>query len=121
MRRFFKDYSLSIVLFALFALSWIGQSWTGWNHYRAEQQQTGATPTWFGPSGYVHEWGEATLENWQSEFLQLFTFVVLTAYLIHRGSHESKDTDDKMQAALDRIEDRLRSLEPPPGRQARAS
>jgi hypothetical protein len=55
---------------------------------------------------------ESTFENWQSEFLQLFTFVVLTAYFIHKGSHESKDTDEEMQAALSRIEKQLQGLKP---------
>ena len=43
--------------------------------------------------------------------MPLLTFVILTAYLIHRGSHESKDSDEKMQASLDRIERRVRDLE----------
>jgi sensor domain CHASE-containing protein len=47
----------------------------------------------------------------QSEFLQLLTFVVLTTYLIHRNSHESRDSDDEMQQSLNRIEKRLKSLE----------
>ena len=46
----------------------------------------------------------------QSEFLQLLTFVVLTTYLIYRGSHESKDSDLEMQAALERIEARVDPL-----------
>jgi hypothetical protein len=62
-------------------------------------------------SGYIWRWAAATFENWQSEFLQLLTFVVLTAYLIHKGSHESKDTDDEMMAILKRIERRLHTLE----------
>jgi hypothetical protein len=51
-----------------------------------------------------------TFENWQSELLQLLTFVALTTYLVHRGSHESKDTDERMQSQLDRIEQRLATL-----------
>jgi hypothetical protein len=51
------------------------------------------------------------MENWQSEFLQLLTFVVVTTFLIHKGSHESKDTDDEMMAMLKRIEARLKALE----------
>lgn len=51
------------------------------------------------------------MENWQSEFLQLLTFVVLTSFLIHRGSHESRDTDDEMKAQLDRMEARLERID----------
>ena len=36
---------------------------------------------------------QATFENWQSEFLQVFIFIVLTTFLVHRHSHESPDTD----------------------------
>jgi hypothetical protein len=80
-------------------------------HFQAEELAHGQTPQWLGSSGYVWEWGQATFENWQSEFLQLLTFVVLTTFLIHKGSHESKDTDDEMMAALERIESRLKNLE----------
>lgn len=114
MRRLWTNYNLSIVLAALFLISWAIQSWTGWMHFRAEQLDHGQTAGVFGPSGYVWQWAAATFENWQSEFLQLLTFVILTAYLIHRGSHESKDTDEQMMAALKRIERRLEALERDP-------
>lgn len=48
------------------------------------------------------------MENWQSEFLQLFTFVVLTTYLVHRNSHESKDSSERMEAKIDRISKALK-------------
>jgi hypothetical protein len=54
----------------------------------------------------------ATLENWQSEFLQLFCMVVFTAFLIHKGSAESKDSDEKTEASLRRIEEKLGTLPP---------
>jgi hypothetical protein len=50
-------------------------------------------------------------ENWQSEFLQLFSFVVLASLFIHKGSAESKDSDEQVQKSLDRIEKRLKALE----------
>jgi hypothetical protein len=53
---------------------------------------------------------QSTLENWQSEFLQLFSFVTLAAPYIHKGSGESKDGEEKMEAALRRIEERLGTL-----------
>ena len=111
MGRMWRNYSLSLVLAALFLVSWGLQTWMGWVEFVAEQQALGQEADVFGPGGYVWSWGQATFENWQSEFLQLLTFVVLTTYLIHRGSHESKDTDEAMQAQLDRIEQRLAGLE----------
>jgi hypothetical protein len=74
-------------------------------------RRRGQEPELLGPSGYVWRWGQATFENWQSEFLQLLAFVVLTSFLIHRGSHESKDGDDELRATLDRVEARLARIE----------
>jgi hypothetical protein len=109
--RLWQNYSLSIVLGAFFLLSWFAQTIGGWYEFVAEQQSHGDTATAFGPDGYVWGWMQATFENWQSEFLQLFTFVVLTTFLVHRHSHESKDSDDEMLAKLDRIERALKELQ----------
>jgi hypothetical protein len=100
-----KHYSLSIVLFGMFLVSWILQTWSGWREFRAEEQAHGEAAQWFGESGYVWVWLRSTMENWQSEFLQLFTFVVLTSFLSHTGSPESKDSEDKVEQSLERIEE----------------
>ena len=71
MGRVWRDYSLSIVLAALFLVSWALQTWTGWVEFVAEQQAHGQVAEAFGPGGYVWAWAQATFENWQSEFLQL--------------------------------------------------
>ena len=84
---------------------------TGWKKFAAEQIEHGHMAQWFGDSGYLWTWGAATLENWQSEFLQLLTFVVLTAYFIHKGSHESKDEDERVESMLHDIDQRLARLE----------
>jgi hypothetical protein len=104
MKRLWRNYNLSVVLAILFFVSWVMQTWTGWHKFEGEQHAHGQTAAIFGPSGYVWTWAAATMENWQSEFLQLLTFVVLTSFLIHRGSHESKDTDEEFRATLARIE-----------------
>ena len=111
MKRLWRDYSLSIVLGALFLTTWALHAWTGWVHFAADQQSHGETAELLGSAGYVWRWGEATFENWQSEFLQLLSFVVLTSFFVHKGSHESKDSSDAMQQSLDRIEARLRRME----------
>ena len=110
LKRLWQDYNLSIVLSALFLVSWGLQTWAGWVKFSANQEEHQQVAELFGPSGYVFEWLSATMENWQSEFLQLLTFVVLTASFIHRGSHESKDSDEELKAMLRRIEDRLARL-----------
>jgi hypothetical protein len=109
--RLWRNYGLSITLAALFLFSWSLQTWMGWTHFAAEQEQHNQQAEPFGPGGYLWEWGESTFENWQSEFLQLFTFVVLTTYLVHRRSHESPDTDYETEASLRRIEAKLDEIQ----------
>ena len=111
MKNIWSNYNLSIVLFFLFLGSWILQTYAGWMEFRAEQADMNHTAQWLGPSGYFWVWTRATFENWQSEFLQLLTFVSLTSFLIHKGSPESRDGDDQMRAALKRIEHKLVELE----------
>ena len=111
MGRVWRDYSLSIVLAALFLVSWALQTWTGWAEFKAEQAAHGEVAEAFGDGGYVWSWAQATFENWQSEFLQVFVFIVLTTFLVHRKSHESPDTDYDTEAALRRIEAKVDDLE----------
>jgi uncharacterized protein DUF6766 len=51
----------------------------------------------------VIQFGEATLQNWQSEFLEAFGLIVLTAAYLHRGSAESRDSEDRLEAKVDRL------------------
>ena len=108
MKRLWRDYNLSVVLGLLFVTSWIGQLITQWFNW-ANEQQDHNQPLLIG--SFLWQFWESTLENWQSEFLQLFSFVALSALFIHKGSAESKDSDEQMQKSLDRIEKRLKALE----------
>ena len=109
LRRTWSNFGLSITFAGLFLLSWCAQAAAEWGTYRQEQQAHGQ-PT--AVSDYLVQFGQSTLENWQSEFLQLFSFVVLSAMLIHRGSAESKDSDDRLEGKVDDILKRLDALEP---------
>ena len=111
MRRTWRDYGLSITLVLLFLASWALQTWMGWVYFVSEQEAHGQTAQAFGPDGYIWTWGQSTFENWQSEFLQVFVFIVLTTFLVHRKSHESPDTDYDTEAALRRIEAQLGELQ----------
>ena len=111
MRRFVRDNGLSLFFLALFLLALAGQSIAGYNLYNQEQVAHEA-PT----IGYLRylvssDFGANVLENWQSEFLQVFVFIVLTTFLVHRRSHESPDTDYETEAALRRIEAKVDELE----------
>ena len=110
MNALWRNYGLSITLALLFLFSWGLQTWMGWNEYASEQEAHGEAAEPFGDSGYFWRWGEATFENWQSEFLQVFTFIVLTTFLVHRKSHESPDTDYDTEAALRRLEAKVDEL-----------
>jgi len=103
MRRFLSSYGLSVALAVFFLLSWLVQSVAGWSEYASEQEAHNQIATLFGDGGYIWGWLQSTFENWQSEFLQLFTFVVLSAFLLHRHSHESKDGQDQMQAQIEEL------------------
>jgi hypothetical protein len=109
--KLLRNYSLSIVLGILFIVSWLLQTTTGWVEFVADQQAHGETAQLFGESGYFWSWMQSTFENWQSEFLQLFTMVVLVSFLIHKGSQESKDADAEVKAMLEDMEERLVRIE----------
>ena len=90
MRRIFYENGLSIVLFALFALTLAGQSLTGHAEYNEEQRQHGRPGVGYAEYLSTGHFVEATFENWESEFLQMAAFVVLTAFLYQKGSAESR-------------------------------
>ncbi|MFL5674131.1 MAG: DUF6766 family protein [Chloroflexota bacterium] len=108
--RLWRDYSLSIVVGLLFAASFILHAIFGWFQYVADQTDQGSTPTLLGLHGYITYFGEWTFQNWQSEFLEVFVLIVLSSFLIHKGSAESKDSDDKTEETLQRIEQKLEAL-----------
>ena len=108
-RSIWREFGLGLILMMLFFASWIGQGITQWQSFTDEQRSHGDTVE-LGDS--VAEFGQATLENWQSEFLQLFSFVTLAALFIHKGSAESKDGEDQIHASLRRIEEHLQTLPP---------
>ena len=93
MRRVLRDNGLSVVLVTCFMLFWAGQSVAGHREHNADQIEHGEAPLpYLAYLRSAHFW-EATAENWESEFLQIFSYVILTAMLFQRGSAESKDPD----------------------------
>jgi hypothetical protein len=106
-RSVWREFGLGLSLMMLFFVTWIAHGIAEWQTYTDQQREHGQTVE---VGGFVSEFGQSTLENWQSEFLQLFAFVVLAAMFIHKGSAESKDGDEKVEASLRRIEERLGTL-----------
>jgi hypothetical protein len=88
--RFVHENSLSLTLLLFFLLVLVGQILTGWSVFNEELSDHGKAPldlTTYLTSGHFLE---ALFENWESEFLQMGLFVVLTIGLRQKGSSESK-------------------------------
>jgi hypothetical protein len=104
--------SLSLVLVILFLLSISGQIFTGWKQHNSELQEHGAGETslseYLGSGHFL----QATFENWESEFLQMGMYVLLTVFLRQRGSSESKSLEEKEE--VDREPDPKRKDAPWP-------
>ena len=88
--EWFRDRALTLVLMAMFMVFLVGQLVTGLYEYNATQREHGqpsATMASYLATG--HPW-EALFENWESEFLQMAAFVLLTTCLVQKGSPESR-------------------------------
>ena len=89
-KTFVYSNSLLIVMAIIFFGSWFAQSVTGWTEFNTQQTDHGEqTVSWLSYIGSADFW-EATLQNWQSEFLAVGSFVAITVFLRQRGSPESK-------------------------------
>jgi len=90
MRRFVRDHSLSIVTLGAFLVIWLGgQAWAGHPAYNDDQRDHSEPTVGFVEYLTRADFGEATFENWESEFLQMGVYVLLTAWLVQKGSAES--------------------------------
>ena len=87
--------TLSFFLFSL-ALHWI----FGWQAF-VNEQLAHNQPVVF--SDYFIEMMRNTMENWQSEFLQLIWQVAGLSILLYVGSPTSKEGDERKEAKLDYI------------------
>ena len=92
-RRIWHDHGLSIALIGLFLVSFIGQAWSGWYAYNEDRAVHGRPAVALGEYLGSGHFGEATFENFESEFLQMAFYVLLTIGLYQIGSSESKRPD----------------------------
>jgi hypothetical protein len=92
---FFRNHGLSLAMFVLFLGFLAGQILTGQRELNDEREKRGEPA--FGLGEYVRSahFFEATAENWESEFFQMFVYVFATAFLYQKGSAESKDPRKK--------------------------
>jgi hypothetical protein len=93
-RRWLFENSLSVTFGVLFLAALGGQSVAGWKDHNADLTAHGDATIGYGRYLLSSEYGAAVLENWQSEYLQFFTFILATVWLVQKGSNESKRLED---------------------------
>jgi hypothetical protein len=102
--RFPKRYGYTLVTLVLFLASFAGHWLFAWQAY-AKEQQAHDQPVI--ARDFFIEAARDTLENWQSEFLQLIWQVAGLALLLHVGSPQSKEGDERKEEKLDLILSKL--------------
>lgn len=107
---FFYRNGLSIVVLVMMFIFWIGQFYTGWKDHNAELEEENQPTLSAGQYITSGHFVSATFENWESEFLQMSLYVMLTIWLRQKGSSESK----KLKGEAD-SEDEEVDREPTPG------
>ena len=93
MRRFLRDNGLSLFFGAAFLLALLGQAVSGVTLYNQQQLSSGAEPVSFWAYVTSSSFAVDVAENWQSEYLQFTLLILLTVWLLQRGSPESKELD----------------------------
>ncbi len=91
MRRFVKHNSLSLFFGLLFLLTLVGQSLAGWQLFNSEQAAEGLRQLGWARYVTTADFAVDVAENWQSEFLQFWLYLMATVWLVQRGSPESKE------------------------------
>jgi hypothetical protein len=106
MSRFVRNNGLSIVLFGLFFVFVAGQSVAGLARYNEERQEHRRPSVSYGDYLRSGDFIESVFENWESEFLQMTAFVMLSAALSQRGAAESRDPDGEPELDADPLRER---------------
>lgn len=88
-----RNNSLTIVLLLLFGGSIAGHLIAGWHVEMAEAARHAQVAMSLRSYATSPQFLSSVFENWESEFLQMSAYVILTAFLFQRGSAESKDPD----------------------------
>ncbi|WP_109507067.1 DUF6766 family protein [Nocardioides speluncae] len=91
--RVLRNNGLLLVTLGLFAVFLVGLLLTGHAEQNAELAEHGERSANLWAYAVSADFGQAVFENWESEFLQMGMYVVLTAYLLQKGSAESRPPD----------------------------
>jgi hypothetical protein len=97
--RTLRDHSLSLFFLTIFVAALIGQAIAGHAEYNNDEvtharlldEQPETLSFW----RYIvsSHFGQAVMENWQSEYLQFTLFIVATVWFVQKGSPESKELE----------------------------
>jgi len=88
-----RKSNLALACFGIFMVFLVAQSFTGWHTYNTDQESHAQPVVSYLEYLTTGHFVEATFENWESEFLQMGAFIMLTAFFVQRGSAESKRED----------------------------
>jgi hypothetical protein len=94
---FLRQNSLSLVCFGFFAIFVVGLLFTGFRNNNADQRAHNQPELTLGEYATSGAFWEALTENWESEYLQMAAYVVLTVFLVQKGSSESRDPDKESE------------------------
>jgi hypothetical protein len=93
-KRFLRENSLGLTFGLLFLLVLVGQSFAGLADFNERQLTTGLEPISYVRYITSASFGVDVAENWQSEYLQFFLYIIFTVWLLQKGSPESKSLDE---------------------------
>ncbi|HWH97220.1 MAG TPA: DUF6766 family protein [Pseudolysinimonas sp.] len=93
MKRWLREHGLLLTNLALFVIFLVGMAVAGWQVAAEDAREHGSAAPGFASFLASGDFVEAVFENWESEFLQMGAYVVLTVFLFQKGSSESKPLD----------------------------
>ena len=93
-RKALRESSLSWFFGLILLLTLIGQAYTGLAEYNSSVTMNDLPILSIGEYVTSSQFAVDVAENWQSEYLQFLLYIVLTVWLVQRGSPESKEVDE---------------------------
>ena len=88
-----RNNGLTLFFLGLFVAAVIGQAIAGNAEFNTEAIAHGSETKAFWSYIVSADFGQAVMENWQSEYLQFTLFIVATVWFVQKGSPESKKVD----------------------------
>jgi hypothetical protein len=95
MRKALRENSLSWIFGLILLLTLVGQAFSGLAEYNSSVSVDGLPQLSLGEYVTSSQFAVDVAENWQSEYLQFLLFIMLTVWLVQRGSPESKKIDEQ--------------------------